>query len=51
MTATTIDDLARAIRRASRETNKMPRGGRHGTKKGAKGFTRKVKHKNRRDRR
>jgi len=48
---TKTSDLVRAIRRASRETNKMPSGGRHGTKKGAKGFTRKVKHKNRRDER
>ena len=42
----TVDDLVRAIRRVSRATNKMPSGGRHGTRKGAKGYTRKAKDKN-----
>lgn len=39
-------DLAKALRRISREQHKgMPRGGFHTTKKGAKGYTRKRKHK------
>ena len=38
-------DLVKALRRASRHVHKgMPRGGRQGSKKGAKGYTRKRKH-------
>ena len=38
-------DLVKALRRASRDIHKgMPRGGRQGSKKGAKGYTRKRKH-------
>lgn len=39
-------DLARIVRRVSRTKSKMPTGGTHGTRKGAKGYTRKVKHRN-----
>jgi len=37
-------DVAKEMRRASRKI-RMPQGGRHGTPKGARGFSRKVKHK------
>lgn len=41
----TSKELAKAVRRAARLLHKgMPRGGRHGTPKGKKGYTRKVKH-------
>ncbi len=43
-------DMVKALRRASRELHKgMPRGGRHGSPKGAKGYTRKQKHRGRDD--
>ena len=38
------EEIAKAMRRASRKMQ-LPQGGRHGTKKGGKGYTRKVKHK------
>ena len=41
-------DLAKFLRRESRKV-RLPRGGKHGTKKGAKGYTRKRKHKGRGD--
>ena len=37
-------DVGKILRRESRKL-RMPQGGRHGTKKGGKGYTRKVKHK------
>jgi len=41
-------DRIKALKKASREIHKgMPKGGRHGPPKGKKGYTRKVKHKNR----
>lgn len=37
----------KSVRRAARLLHRgMPRGGAHTTKKGAKGYTRKVKHRN-----
>jgi len=40
------DEKIKAIRKASREIHAgMKRGGRHGSPKGKKGYTRKVKHK------
>jgi len=40
------DDTIKAIRKAAREIHKaMPKGGRQGSKKGARGFTRHPKHK------
>ena len=42
------DDTLKAIRRASRELFKqMPRGGRQGSKKGKRGYSRKIKHSKR----
>ncbi len=39
-------DTIKALKAASREIHKgMPRGGRQGTKKGKRGYTRKLKHK------
>jgi len=41
-------ETLKAIKRASREIHKgMKRGGRHGSPKGKRGYTRKVKHKGR----
>lgn len=46
----TDKELAAALRRGARQQHKgMPTGGRHGTKKGAKGYTRKRKHANKRE--
>ena len=43
----TDKELAAALRRGARKKfAAMPTGGRHGTKKGAKGYTRKRKHAN-----
>lgn len=40
------DDKIKVIKKVSRELHKgMPQGGRHGTKKGDRGYTRKIKHK------
>ena len=41
-------DIAKEMRRASRKAP-MPQGGRHGTRKGKRGYTRKVKHPHRED--
>ena len=41
-------DIAKFLRRESRKV-RLPQGGRHGTKKGLKGYTRKRKHKGKRD--
>jgi len=41
-----MDDTIKALKAAARKLHMgMPRGGRQGGKKGAKGYTRKVKHK------
>lgn len=40
---------AKIARRVNRLVCKMPQGGRHGTKKGAKGYRRREKHRGRRD--
>lgn len=43
----TSKDTIKALKAASREIHKeMPRGGRQGTKKGKRGYTRKPKHSN-----
>ena len=42
----TPEERARLLRKASRLLHKgMPAGGRHGTRKGKAGYTRKAKHK------
>lgn len=45
----TDQEKAKAIRRAARELHRgMPQGGRHGSPKGKRGYTRKAKHRGRR---
>tara|TARA_Y100000310_G_C20629264_1_gene787683 strand:- start:745 stop:888 length:144 start_codon:yes stop_codon:yes gene_type:complete len=41
-------DIAKLMRRESRKA-RLPQGGRHGTRKGKRGYTRKVKHPHRED--
>jgi hypothetical protein len=51
-TSNTTNNTIKAIKRAARELHKdMPAGGRHGTKKGKRGYTRKPKHKKVKDER
>ena len=40
-------EIAKAMRRASRRIHRMPQGGAHSTKKGKRGYTRKRKHAHR----
>ena len=40
----THEEIAKAMRRASRKGNRMPQGGVHGSKKGRRGYSRKAKH-------